>query len=153
MPLVSVPFQFIQRFPRPAGEVYRWATAYDPKDIFLFGLKGKRKITPLCSDALILADTFIQDDGSRVTKAKLVRLFPERLFWTNTHTTGPNKHSQYLYQLVPEGEGACRLEFTARVVMETAVGDKAEIRALAKDLKQKTQAVWKNLARALCRQR
>lgn len=149
MPLVSVNFQFSQHFDFPAGDVFAWATDYRPDDIALFGMAGKRRVQHLFGDAVLLTDTFISADGRRSVKKKLVRLYPEQLFWTNTHLSGPNKHSQFLYTLVPEGKKASRLEFSARQVTNLENPTPRNLRGLAARCRKEDAAIWKRLARAM----
>ncbi len=154
MPLQSVSYKISQHFDFPAAVVFAWATDYQPSDIGRQGLNGRRKITPVCNDTLILDDTTVLPDGKRVTKKKLVRVYPERLAWTNTHLAGPNKHSQFLYEVVGEGKRACRLEFTGLQVSDYEKPlAKRELAALSKKLAANTAAIWRNLAKAMAAER
>ena len=65
MPTASIPFRVTQPFPVSAPDAYAWATDFDPKDIALFGRKGRRKVIRLTDETLILADTFVNDDLDR----------------------------------------------------------------------------------------
>jgi hypothetical protein len=49
-----------------------------------------REVQRVSSDSVILVDTFVVA-GKPVVKQKLVCLYPDRLMWTSTHLTGPNK--------------------------------------------------------------
>ena len=98
---------------------------------------------------LVKIEVFVADDGTRVTKVKLVRIYPDRLSWTNTHISGPNRHSQFLYEIVAEGASACRLDFTGLQVLEVETGTRQELAAVARTLREEDAAIWKNLARAL----
>ena len=151
MPLVSLRFRFTQRFRRPAREVYAWATDYSPDDPAAMGLPGSRRVERLGADAVLLTDRF-GAPGKRVAKKKLVRLYPERLSWTNTHLSGPNRHSQFLYELVPDGPRACHLVFTGSQVSHPpkALSPK-QARALAQEVRDQDAALWKRLAAALHR--
>ncbi len=154
MPPVTIVFRFDQKFPLPAAEVYAWATDYEPGDIGRMGLRGRRRVQRINEDTVVLTDAFEAADGSSVAKRKLVRLYPERHTWTNTHLAGPHRHSQFLYVLVPEGANACRLEFTGRQVFRDLDGaGKREIAAHQRRLRKEDAALWKNLARALRRER
>ena len=113
------------------------------------GRKGRRKIEHLNEDTLLLTDTFVMEDGGRVAKQKLICLYPERLSWTNTHTKGPSRHSQFLYEIVPEGEDACRLDFTGRQIVSLDAIDARQKAQLASDLRREDSAMWKQLARAM----
>lgn len=147
----SVRYRFAQRFDVPAFDAYSWATRYDPLDIALMGKKGKRKTVHVSEDAVVLTDTIVLGDGSSVTKRKLVRLNPERLSWTSTHLTGPNKHSQFLYEIVPDGERSSRLEFTGLHLdyEHEAPTSRKRLDALARAMAKEDAATWKILARAM----
>jgi hypothetical protein len=71
-----------------------------------------RKIEHLTGRTVILIDTFNLGTGRETEKRKLVQLYPEKLFWTCTHISGPAKYSQFLYQITAEGEDASHLDFT-----------------------------------------
>ncbi len=148
MPLVSVAFRFSQPFPFPAKRVYDWATDFEPGDLGLMGVNGRRRIARVCNDTVILSDTRV-NDGKRVTKRRLVRLYPERLAWTNTHLSGPNKHSQFLYELLATGKKVSRLDFTGRQVMHVEKAAPKDLRAMAAKLAKEDAETWKMLARAL----
>lgn len=149
MPPISVYYHFNQWFDYPAAEVFAWATDYRPDDIALFGMQGKRGVKRLFNDAVLLTDTFVSADGSRIVKKKLVRLYPKKLFWTNTHISGPHKYSQFLYALVPEGPYASRLEFSGQQVMNLENPTPRNVRALAAQLCKEDSTIWKRLARAM----
>jgi hypothetical protein len=105
---------------------------------------GKRKIEKLSDDTVILTDT----SNGKVTKTKLVRLYPKELFWTSTHISGPLKHSQFLYRIAPEGKNRSRLDFVGRQ-LESRMMTKSEARALARKVRKEDSAAWKYLAKAL----
>jgi hypothetical protein len=149
MPQVSVFFTFSQRFGFPAVEAFRWATDYRPQDIELMGKRGRRRITRVCNDTYVLTDTFLKEGGGSVSKRKLVRVYPERLAWTNTHLTGPNRHSQFLYEVLPDGKNASRLLFTGQQIETVETIADRQVRALAARIRKEDAAAWKNLARAM----
>ena len=107
----SVRYKFSQHFAFPAETAYSWCTDYEPDDPARMGENGTRRIKRVNDDTLILTDTTLRETGP-VTRQRLVRLHPERLAWTSTHLTGPNKHSQFWYQIVKEGANKSRLDFT-----------------------------------------
>jgi hypothetical protein len=151
MTLRSISFSFTQQFPFPAADVFAWATNYDPEDIALMGHKGVRKVRRIGEHAYLLDDTFEQADGHSVKKQKLVRLSPAQWVWTNTHLSGPSKHSQFLYRLVAETKNTCRLEFTGMQLTEIEDGPNAEkkVASLVRKLEKEDSAVWRRLARAV----
>jgi hypothetical protein len=148
MPLVSVAFSFSQRFACSADALYAWATDYDPGDLELMGHHGRRRVRRLLDDTILLTDSVATPDGGRRSKQKLIRLFPERRTWTNTHVSGPNRHSQFIYEVVAEGRRA-RLDFTGRQLMQVDDASPRALRALARHIRQEDAASWRRLARAM----
>ena len=111
----SIRYGFSQPFNLPAETAYQWCTDFAPDDWGRMGKEGTRKIKRINEDTLILTDTVIVGEGKGrrpVTKQRLVRLNRDRMAWTNTHLTGPNKHSQFWYHIVAEAEDRSRLDFT-----------------------------------------
>jgi hypothetical protein len=149
---VSIRYEFSQSFRVPAAEAFAWCTDYSPEDHVLMGHKGNRKSRRVSDDTIILEDTVYPSDKA-VRKTKLVRLDPERLAYYNIHLTGPNKHSLYLYQIVPEGDGGSRLDFTG---YEVSYPEKAPTtKRLAEMAEAESQAGrrdWGNLAKAMERE-
>lgn len=150
MPLVSLHFQFTQRFDRPAREVYEWATDFRADDpTTVMGMPGARKVERLGQDTLLLTDRF-GAPGKRVAKKKLIRLYPEYLRWTNTHVAGPSKHSQFLYELVADGPRACHLVFTGnQVIYPAKTPSPHALRRLVEEVRDQDAALWKRLAAAM----
>jgi len=145
MPL-SVHYYFSQCFKVPALKAYKWCTNYDPQDNALMRINAKREIQHISKNIIILTDTY-PDKNKAIKKQRLVCLYPNQLSWTNTHLTGPNKYSQYLYQIVPETQMTCRLE---RASLQVEYGrkrlNKKEIESLAEKLRNEDSAAWKLLA-------
>jgi len=140
----SARYKFSQSFDVPARQAYEWCTDYDEDDFARMGEKGHRRIKRINDDTLILVDTQFGDGGS-VTRQRLVRLNQERMAWTNTHLTGPNKHSQFWYQIVADGKGS-RLEFTGLRVAYGKVPSPSAIKKMAADLTAEDAAAWRHLA-------
>jgi len=143
-----VRYRFSTPFKASAERAYAWCTDYRPDDIARMGMSGKRRIERINDDTLLLTDVF--DTGSeKVTKKKMVRLNPERLSWTSTYLNGALKYSQFLYEVVPTGEGRSKLNFTGLQVFwgpsPNAEGS-AEIR---RRLTMEDSADWRVLADAL----
>ncbi len=151
MPFIAIDYRFSQRFAFPARRVYAWVTDFQPHDIDLQGKKGRRKAVPLCDGAILVTDTFVTGDGRRVSKKKIIRLYPRRLSYTNTHLAGPNKYSQYVYEIVPEGARSSRLDFTGREVRSAGAMTKRQLTAHARLARSATAAIWRRLARAMAR--
>jgi hypothetical protein len=149
MPLISVNFEFVQRFKVPAKAAYAWATDYRPDDHELMGRRGRRKTDRICENTLVLTDTIEKEGGGRVTKKRHIRLYPERLTWINTHISGPNRHSQFLYEITPEGGSASRLRFTGREIRTAGPTSARQLAALVAEERKEDAALWKRLARAM----
>jgi hypothetical protein len=106
---------------------------------------AKRQIFHLGENTLILKDVFHSAKGS-VEKEKLVTLYPEQLFWISRHLTGPNKHSQFLYQILPNGKSASVLNFTA---LHLEYDEKTNATLLAEQLCREDSNAWILLAKAM----
>ena len=144
----SVHFRFSQRFDFPAEEAFRWCTDYASGDLVLMGDEGHRKVERVNEDTFILTDDFETKQG-RVTKEKMVRIYPERLSWTNTRISFDGKFSQFLYQMVAEGKGGSRLDFTGSQIFPGKSPGKARLTAMARQLVKEDSESWRNLARAM----
>jgi hypothetical protein len=146
---VSIRYHFTQRFRVPAVNAYRWCTDYEPGDLALMNERGKRTISWISEDAVILVEDLIHA-GRHVKKTKLVRLNPEKMSWTNTHIAGPNEHSQFIYEIFPEGSGSSRLEFTGlQINYGRAKVPPDELESIRRELTEEDAASWKLLAKAM----
>jgi hypothetical protein len=151
MPQVSFQYRFRVRLPAPPATAYRWATDYCPDDPSRMGQVGSRRIVRLTSDALILTDT-IREGRRSVRKSRLVRLMPGSLSWTNTHLTGPRRHSQFLYEISAAGRGASRLTFTGLQIERSSrpLSPRA-LAARARSVAREDAGTWRRLAREMAR--
>jgi hypothetical protein len=149
----SIRYRFSQRFSVPAYKAYKWCTEYTPLDHALMGEEtAERLITHLTDTTIILTDIFHTSKG-HVEKQKLVQLYPDRLSWIATHLTGPNKYSQFTYEISAEGDGASRLDFTAlHLEYEKENLDSEDVKSLAGKLKEEDSATWKLLAKAMTKE-
>jgi hypothetical protein len=139
---VSVKYHFSQRLTISAKDAFDWCTDFDPKDHDLMGDENaERQITRLAHGLVILKDTFHTPQGT-IEKKKLVHLYPDQLTWVSTHLTGPNKHSQFLYVITPQGKDASVLNFTA---LHVDYYDKVVAVKLCKE----DADAWKLLAKAM----
>jgi hypothetical protein len=144
-------YRFQQRFNVPARRAYEWCTDFAPGDHALMGDKGAgRKVERFTERTFILTDTFNLEAGNRIEKRKLVQLYPEKLFWTCTHISGPAAYSQFLYQIVAESDDASRIEFTG-LFLDYANENAAEaqVARLAERECAGDAAGWKLLAEAM----
>jgi hypothetical protein len=132
----------------PAEDAFKWCTDYRENDFSLMGIKGSRQIRKVSDGVVILTDT-IFSNGKTVTKKKLVRIDAKKFFWSNTHLAGPNRHSQFLYQIIPIGQKS-KLEFIGLQVnySETKVSQK-EIKLVEDKAREKDSAIWKKLAKRM----
>lgn len=142
-------YRFSQHFDVAAKAAFDWCTDYQSTDHALIGLNGaKRAVTLVADGVLIIKDTFPAADGS-VEKEKLVHLYPQQLRWTSTHIYGPNRHSQFTYQITAETDHTSKLDFTAQHVEHTGNLSKKEQKALAKELCVGDAAIWRLFAAAM----
>ncbi len=150
MPVTSLRFEFRQPFPVPAKAAYAWCTDFRSTDGGLFEQKWRRAVQRLSADALILRDTTYPDGRVRLIQ-RLVRLNPKELSWTNTHLSGPFRHSQYWYRIVPDGPRRSHLEFTGmRLVRTRKALPPAERARLTEEERRGDSTLWRRrLAPAL----
>ena len=142
-----VRYKFSQSFDVPAERAFRWCTDYQPDDWAIMGKEGTRRIKRLNEDTLILTDTVVGKSGP-VTKKRLVRLNVQELAWTNTHIDGPNKHSQFWYQIVSMGDGS-RLDFVGPQVNYGRRPSPKRIEKMARDLRNEDSGMWALLAKEM----
>ena len=112
--------------------------------------KGKREITHLTETTILLTDTFYNQKES-IKKNKLVQLYPDRLSWTNTHLSGLNKYSQFLYEIKPENKSSSKLNYIG-LQMEYKKSiklGKKEIEAREIEQMKQDAAVWKIIAKEM----
>jgi len=110
---------------------------------------AKRQITHLTGTTIILTETFQTSSGS-VEKQKLVQLYPDRLSWISTHLAGPNKYSQFIYEISSKNPKASRLKFTAlHLEYEKSPLSEADVKSLERKLHKGDADVWKLLAKAM----
>lgn len=147
----SVHFKFKQHFDFPAAEAFAWCTDYSPGDIELMGNQGSRKVQRLNDDTFVLTDEFkAKDDKVLRTRQsqKVVRIYPERMSWTNTRISPEGMFTQFLYKIVPE-KGGSRLEYTGSQIFPGRKPSPAKLAAIAKRLTAEDSASWRHLAEAM----
>jgi hypothetical protein len=145
-----VHYGFSQHFDFPPEEAFQWCTDYAPGDIELMGEKGRRKVKRLNDDTLVLDDRYKTKSGE-VVKKRLVRIYPERLSWTNTRVSKNGKYSQFLYQIVAEDGGGSRLDFFGSQIFDGKRPRKGELDGMAKQLVAEDSASWRSLAKAMAK--
>jgi hypothetical protein len=146
----AIRYNFSQSFAVPARKAYLWCTAFAPEDPALMGEENvKRQARHLTDSTVVLKEVFHTSSGD-IEKKKLVQLYPERLSWVSTHLTGPNKYSQFIYEISVEGNNASCLNFTAlHLEHEKEIMTKADVKLLADKLCKYDSKVWKLLAKAM----
>jgi hypothetical protein len=146
--LIAVRYDFYQHFAISAHKAYQWCTDFTHEDHALMGEdKIERQVTHLTDTTVILKET-LHTNERNVEKQKLVQLYPNRLCWISTHLTGPNKYSQFIYEVTAEGKSASRLNFTALHIQHEAT-PKENVDLLAEKLCNYDSNVWKLLAQAM----
>ncbi len=145
--LKPIRYNFTQRFSVSARKAYAWCTDFAPEDQALMQEEDvTREVHPISEGTVLLIDTY-RSKGEVTVKQKLVCLYPKKLMWTSTHLTGPYKSSQFLYEITPENNKTCHLEFTANFLDYTKDGvDKDEMEKFARELRKVDSDNWKLLA-------
>jgi len=144
-------YRFVQRFNFPARRAYNWCTDYEPADLALMKEKGQRSIQTLTSNTIILRES-LDWKGKKITKVKLVRLNPNKFSWYNVHIQGPNKHSAFLYEIVPVGRKRSKLIFTGLLVVYSKTPLKRQdIKRIADRERRFDSRAWRFLAKAMKR--
>ena len=145
----SIKYSFNQLLALPLERAFLWCTDYQPQDFTLMKEAGSRRTSKLTDDVLVLRETTLKN-GHRIRKTKLVRLNKPEFSWTNTHIGGPNRHSQFLYKLMPAGRARSRLYFTGLLVLysDKSLGPK-QLRRIAREERNADSKAWQNLAAAI----
>jgi hypothetical protein len=142
----SIYYRFSQHLSVSAPKAYRWCTDYDPQDHVLMRVNAEREVMHISEDIIILIDKY-HNRNEIIEKQKLVCLYPDRLSWTSTHLSGPIKYSQFLYEIVPESDESCHLNFVGlQIEYNDKRFSKKEIEMLAEKLRNEDSAAWKLLA-------
>ncbi len=144
----TIHYGFSQNIDVSARKAYEWCTDYGTEDMALMQEENTtREVHHISDDVILLNDTYTIE-GNTTVKQKLVCLYPDRLAWTSTHLTGPNTHSQYIYELVPQNDRQCCLNFTGLYLNHsiTEGTEEKEAGRLAKELKNMDSKNWKLLA-------
>jgi len=147
--ILTIRYDFSQQFDVSAEDAFKWCTDYREDDFSLMGKKGQRQIRKVSDEVVIILTDIIHSNGKSTIKKKLIRLDAKRFFWSNTHLAGPNKHSQFLYQIIPM-KYKSRLEFTGLQVnySKTNLSQK-EINLIKREAEEEDSAIWKRLAKAM----
>ncbi len=148
----DIRYRFSQDFDVSAEDAFLWCTDFTPQDHLLVAhSNAQRQITHLTDSTIILKDTFCNGNET-VEKEKLIQLYPDRFTWVSTHLSGPNKYSQYLYEIFVKTPTTSRLRFTAiHVEHEKEEMTKERSLALADKLCNEDSAMWRLFAQAMYR--
>jgi len=145
----TIHYEFVQKFNVSAQRAFAWCTDYNPDDMELMHEENAtREVLNVADDVIILIDTFADDARKSSEKRKLVCLYPKRLMWTSTHLTGPNKHSQFLYEITALNEGESQLKFTA-LSLDNKNRNKEDAEKESRALRKMDAETWKLLAKEM----
>ena len=145
----SVTYTFTQQFQVPAQDAFKWATDYQPNDLALMGEKGKRRIRRLTEDAIILEEG-VRVGAKTIWKVKLVRVNPRTLSWHNIQLQGPNKYSEFIYEVTSRGSRKSKLTYTGLLVVYSKNRlSRQRLRQVANREKRYDSKAWKLLANAM----
>jgi hypothetical protein len=148
----SVGYTFNQPLAAPAEVAFDWCTDYQPYDFEIMKEEGKRNIRTITDNTIVLTET-THKNNRIVKKTKLVRLNRSSLSWTNTHIGGPNRHSQFLYKIVPDGKTRSRLYFQGLLIHYSRKNlDRQQLRRIAREERRGDVMAWRHLAAALRRE-
>ncbi len=152
MVTVSLRYHFRQPLRASARAAFGWCTDFRPTDAELFADQRTRTVRRIAPGALLLTDV-TRPKGRRVRIRRLVRLFPEKLAWTNTHLDGPFRNSQFWYRVVPDGPDRSHLEFYGlKLETRSHVPSAAELARLSEANCRSDSSTWRQkLAPALAR--
>lgn len=144
-------YHFRQHFNVTARKAFEWCTTYTPGDHALMGGKNAgRRIENITGRTVILTDTFNLGSDNPVVKQKLVQIYPETLFWTSTHLSGPAKHSQFIYQITAGSGDHSHLDFTGLFLdYENETISAADAAKLAEKTCKEDAESWALLAKAM----
>jgi len=142
---VTIRYRFTQQFAVSAKAAFDWCTSFDPSDHALMGDRAKRQIIQIADGSILIEDSFNKASGT-VEKQKLIELYPDQLRWTSTHITGPNKYSQFLYGITPNGNNGSILEF---IGLHIENDDQIDAKQFAKRLCKEDADAWGLLAEAM----
>jgi len=97
-----------------------------------------------------LTDTFSIGADNQIEKQKLVQIYPDILFWTSTHISGPAKHSQFIYQITAEADNISNLDFRGLFLDygDKKISESDAAKLIEKTCKEDARA-WGLLAKAM----
>ncbi len=142
-------YSFNKSFRVSARRAFEWCTNYSLDDMKLMQEENATRGVQYISDTIIiLTDTYVVKEKS-IVKQKLVCLYPDRLTWTSTHLTGPNRYSQFLYEVTSQAEQQSCLKFTGLYIDYKVKNEDGGLTELSEELKKMDLENWKNLAKEM----
>jgi len=152
MHVYSISYKFNQSLTVPARAAFHWSTDYRPDDIALMGEKGNRRIKKVSKDTVIL-DEHVAHGHRTVRKVKLVKINPKTLSWHNIQLQGPNKYSEFIYEISPEGKQRSRLTFTGLLIVyaKNSISHN-RLKHIANMERKYDSKAWKLLASAMAKE-
>jgi hypothetical protein len=115
------------------------------------GENGKHRIQKLTKDTIILEED-VTLGGKKIRQVKLVRINPRTLSWHNIQLQGPNKHSEFIYEVSPLGNRKSRLTFTGLVIYSMNRLSRQKLRQIANREKQYDSKAWRLLTKAMIKE-
>jgi hypothetical protein len=145
----SVKYGFNQSLALPAKEAFDWCTDYQPYDLAMMKERGRRFIRKISTDTILLTESMPKKNRT-IRKTKLVRLNRPELSWTNTHMSGPNRYSQFLYKIIPEGKTSSRLFFRGLYVCYSGKPiPRKQLERIGREERRADSTAWRHLAAAM----
>lgn len=116
------------------------------------GEKGNRRIKKVSKDTVIL-DEHVAHGHRTVRKVKLVKINPKTLSWHNIQLQGPNKYSEFIYEISPEGKQRSRLTFTGLLIVyaKNSISHN-RLKHIANMERKYDSKAWKLLASAMAKE-
>lgn len=151
--LTPIRYHFTQAFDVPAKEAYEWCTDFTPQDHQLLEEENAKREVLKISDSTIMLKEVFQTANGIIKKEKLVQLYPDKFSWVSTHLSGPNKYSQFIYEISETSTSTSCLDFTAlHLEKSNKELSRKEVEAIAENLCKYDSNVWRLLAKAIIRE-
>jgi hypothetical protein len=148
MPTV-IQYSFSQSFSVSAQAAYKWSTDFQPDDHALMGEGNAKRQVNWISEVTVLLKETLPAGSIMIEKEKLIQLYPDLLMWTSTHLTGPNRYSQFIYEIISGDDNTSHLKFTALHLEQKENLSQKNKTSLTKNLCKYDSVVWKRLAEAM----
>ena len=145
----SVRYSFSQKFPVSVEDAFAWCTDYQQDDYALLGNRDARRAVIWVTQSTVLIKDNLSLSNCVIEKEKLVQLYPKWHMWVSTHISGPNKYSQFIYQLFAESHGTSRLDFSALHVEHKETLTEQGLKQLTHELRVGDSGIWKLFAEAM----